>query len=160
MTIASCGDSQVEPAKQTNEFLSARVIDSTIRQLEETEWARASVQKDTQWFHSHIADELVLTTGRTGELTNKEQTIAEIKDPSYGSGSADTIEDLKITSFENTAVATFRIITSGKDKTGPYSRTARYTEVWIFRDARWQLFASHSSLMPDGMKSKDSIPTK
>ena len=145
----SCQNSDTNSKEHSNKFLSQQVIDSTIEQLEDVEWARASSQKDTQWFHSHIANELILTTGRTGEVTNKQQTINEIKDPTYGSGGSDKLEDLKVLSFENTAVATFKILTNGKDKTGPYFRIARYTEVWIYRDNRWQLLSSHSSLMPN-----------
>jgi len=149
LSIISCQSSKTDSNIRQKEYFSKNFIDSTIRQLENVEWAKASTQKDTQWFHSHIADELVVTTGRTGEISNKKQTIDEIKDPSYGSGGSDKLEDLKITSFENTAVATFKILTNGKDKTGSYFRVARYTEVWIYRDDRWQLLASHSSLMPD-----------
>ena len=156
--IVSCQNQDKGLKEHSNKFFSKRIIDSTIRQLEEAEWARASSQKDTQWFHAHIANELVLTTGRTGEVTNKQQTIDEIKDPSYGSGGSDKLEDLKILAFENTAVAIFKILTNGNDKTGPYFRIARYTEVWIYRDGRWQLLASHSSLMSD--LKNDSISNK
>ena len=158
--ITTCQNSDTESQKQTKVFFSKSIIDSTIRHLENVEWAKASIQKDTQWFHSHIADELVLTTGRTGEVTNKQQTIDEIKDPSYGSGGSDKLDDLKIISFENTAVATFKILTNGKDKTGHYFRIARYTEVWIYRDTRWQLLTSHSSLIPDLMNNNNSASSK
>ena len=155
--FASCQNQGEVPKSHANDFLTKSSIDSAIRQLEDVEWARASSQKDTQWFQSHIADELILTTGRTGLITNKQQTIDEIKDPSYGSGGSDKVEDLKILSFENTAVATFKILTHGKDKTGSYFRIARYTEVWIYRDDRWQLLSSHSSLIPDLRSDSTSL---
>ena len=144
----SCSDTSKSENVSVRHINSQSEIDSAIRQLEIVEWGNATAKKDIQWFQSHIADELIMTTGRTGEVTNKKQTIDEIKDPSYGSGSEDKIEDLKIVSFENTAIATFKISTHGKDKTGPYFRIARYTEVWIFKEKRWQLLASHSSLTP------------
>lgn len=145
----SCGNQSKSENVLFGHINSPSQIDSAIRQLENIEWANATVKKDTQWFHKHIADELTMTTGRTGEVTNKQQTIDEIKDPSYGSGSEDNLENLKIVSFENTAIATFKISTHGKDKTGSYFRKALYTEVWIYRDKRWQLIASHSSLISD-----------
>jgi ketosteroid isomerase-like protein len=144
----SCSDPGKSENFSVSHINSPREIDSSIRHLEIVEWGNATAKKDTLWFQRHIAEELIMTTGRTGEVTNKKQTIDEIKDPSYGSGSEDKLEDLKIISFENTAIATFKISTHGKDKTGPYFRIARYTEVWVFNDNRWQLIASHSSLTP------------
>ncbi len=146
--LFSCQDQSKSTIRPEQHFLSKDKIDSAVRHLEDFEWSKASVRKDTQWFQAHIANELIMTTGRTGEVTNKQQTIEEIKDTAYDSGGSDKVEDLKILSHENTAVATFKILTNGKDKTGSYYRIARYTEVWIFRDDRWQLLASHSSLLP------------
>ncbi|MEI9911044.1 MAG: nuclear transport factor 2 family protein [Bacteroidota bacterium] len=146
--IVSCHDQNKSAIQPEQKTFPASVIDSVIRELEDIEWARAIAKKDTQWLQLHLADELIMTTGRTGELANKQQVINEITDTAYGSGGNDKLEDLEIRSFENTAVATFKILTHGKDKDGPYYRVARYTDVWIFRNERWQLLASHSSLMP------------
>jgi ketosteroid isomerase-like protein len=146
--LVSCNNKSEPVIKPEQQFFSPTEIDSAIRKLEAVEWAKATETKDSQWLRLHLADELVMTTGRTGDVTNKQQVIAEIMDTAYGSGGSDKIEELKITSFKNTAVATFKIVTNGKDKTGAYFRKARYTEVWIFRDARWQLLSSHSSLLP------------
>lgn len=118
-----------------------------VRHLEEVEWASAVQRKDTAWFERHLADELVLTTGRTGRVTNKAQEMADILAPTTGGGS-DRVDDLRVQPYGNVAVATFRLTSSGSDAAGPYQRTARYTEVWHFREGRWQLVASHSSLIP------------
>lgn len=118
-----------------------------VRYIEEVEWARAVRQKDTAWFERHLADDLVLTTGRTGRVTNKAQEMADILAPTTGGGD-DRLDDLRVRAYGHTAVATFRLTSSGSDASGPYQRTARYTEVWIFRDGGWQLVASHSSLVP------------
>lgn len=118
-----------------------------VRHLEEVEWAAAVQRKDTAWFERHLADDLVLTTGRTGRVTNKAQEMADILAPTTGGG-GDRLDDLRVQPYGNTAVATFRLTSSGSDAGGPYHRTARYTEVWLFRAGRWQLVASHSSLLP------------
>lgn len=117
-----------------------------VRHLEEVEWAAAVQRKDTAWFQRHLADELVLTTGRTGRVTNKAQEMADILAPTTGGGD-DRLDDLRVQPYGNMAVATFRLTSSGSDAGGPYQRTARYTEVWLFREGRWQLVASHSSLL-------------
>lgn len=118
-----------------------------VRRLEEVEWAAAVQRKDTAWFERHLAAELVLTTGRTGRVTNKAQEMADILAPTTGGGN-DRLDDLRVQPYGNVAVATFRLTSSGSDAAGPYQRTARYTEVWHFREGRWQLVASHSSLLP------------
>lgn len=118
-----------------------------IRHLEEVEWGRASQQKDTAWFERHLADEVVFTTGRTGRVTTKAQEMADILAQSSGGGE-DRVDELRVQVHGVTAVATFKLDTRGSDRNGPYHRVARYTEVWIYRDGRWQLLASHSSLIP------------
>lgn len=118
-----------------------------VRQMEEVEWPAAVQRKDTAWFARHLADELVLTTGRTGRVTNKAQEMADILAPTTGGG-GDRVDGLRVQPYGNVAVATFRLTSSGSDASGPYQRTARYTEVWLFREGRWQLVASHSSLLP------------
>jgi ketosteroid isomerase-like protein len=125
-------------------------IENQIKTIELVDWARASKEKNKIWFEQHLADELIMTTGRTGQVTNKTQVIEEIIDPNYGTnGNADDkIEDFEVLTHDDVAIATFKLLTHGKDKTGVYYREARYTEVWIFRDNRWQLLASHSSLLP------------
>lgn len=135
-------------------ILTSKEIETSIRRLEEVEWAEASSKKDKHWFEQHLADELIMTTGRTGAITGKQQVIEEITDTAYGSGNGDRLEDLKVLPLSNAGVATFKILSNGKDKNGPYYRIARYTEVWIFRDNRWQLITSHSSLLPDTMERK------
>ena len=118
-----------------------------ITHLETVEWARASREGDVDWFKRHLADELMLTTGRTGKLTTKADELASVR-ASSGNGGSDKIDDLKVHVYGHVAVATFKIDTTGTDDTGPYHRIARYTEVWVHRDGRWQLAASHSSLLP------------
>lgn len=127
---------------------STEAVVQEIVRLTTIEWPRANVQGDVKWFEQHLADELMLTTGRTGEVTTKAQELASIR-ASQGAGSTEKIEDLRVHAYGDTAVTTFKIDVSGTDNTGPYHRVARYTEVWVFRDGRWQLAASHSSLVPN-----------
>lgn len=159
----SCNGSKSNVEKKQVKTLPENDIKMAIRNMEEVEWAKASSQKDKVWFEQHLADALIMTTGRTGEVTNKQQVIAEIMDTAYGNSSSDRLEDLQIIPLTNSGIATFKILSKGKDKTGPYFRIARYTETWIYetwiyKDERWQLIASRSSLLPDSANntSKDN----
>lgn len=135
------------PADMGRGSASAADVDREIRRLEEVEWGRAVARKDTAWFQRHIASEAVFTTGRTGKVTTKAQEMADILSPTTGGGE-DKVQELRVQSYGDAAVATFKLDTRGTDRNGPYHRVARYTEVWISRDGRWQLAASHSSLIP------------
>lgn len=148
---AACGAAACSaPAaarRDSSQVPSAADAERQVRQIEEIEWARASRAKDTVWFARHLADELIVTTGRTGRVTSKREEMADILNPTMGGGE-DRLEELRVRSYGQVAVATFRLVSTGTDRTGPYHRTARYTEVWVHRDGRWQLAASHSSLIP------------
>lgn len=126
---------------------------AAVRRLEEIEWGQAARAKDTAWFAHHLAGELVVTTGRTGRVTGKAEEMADILATGNASG-ADRVDELQIQVHGNVAIATFRLTTAGTDRTGPYQRTARYTEVWVHRAGRWQLTASHSSLIPAAGSSR------
>jgi ketosteroid isomerase-like protein len=137
---------QAAPASPCPGVASTSGAEAEIRRLEEVEWAAAVRRKDRAWFDRHLADELVMTTGRTGRVTTKAEEIADIL--AQEGGGDDQVTDLRVRAYGNTAIATFRLTATGSDRNGPYTRTARYTESWIHRDGRWQLAASHSSLIP------------
>ena len=140
----SCGD-DTEPAKKTSMTDSLAV--EAITRLTTVEWAQATSAGDVRWYERHLADELMMTTGRTGKLTTKADEIAALR-PSAPAGGSEKVDDLKVQIYGNVGVTTFRIDTTGTDDSGAYHRRARYTEVWVHRDDRWQLVASHSSLLP------------
>ena len=148
LLLAGCFSAPTPPRSAPPPAVEAS---AAIRAIEEVEWARAVRAKDTAWFQRHLAEELVLTTGRTGKVTSKAEEMADLLAPASGpadDGDPDRIEDLQIQSHGHIGIATFRLVTSGRDSSGTYHRNARYTEVWLYRDGRWQLTASHSSLIP------------
>jgi ketosteroid isomerase-like protein len=147
LCILSAACAAPRPAVAGRGSASADDVERQIRLLEEVEWGRAVARKDTAWFERHVANEAAFTTGRTGKVTTKAQEMADILSPTTGGGE-DKVQELRVQSYGDAAVATFKLDTRGTDRTGPYHRVARYTEVWISRDGRWQLAASHSSLIP------------
>jgi hypothetical protein len=45
---------------------------------------------------------------------------------------------------------TARVTISGKNKEGkPFTRQSRFTDVFVWRDGRWQIVAGHSSSIPE-----------
>jgi hypothetical protein len=59
----SCNGNTKTDTKPTAS-LSDNDIVLAIRNLEEVEWSEASSRKDKAWVERHLADSLVMTTGR------------------------------------------------------------------------------------------------
>ena len=67
---------------------------------------------------------------------------------------AEKIEDVNIQNYGEVAVATYRIIVKGADKTGNYSGSYRGTTVWKKNTPDWQMIAWHlSKEKPEGQKA-------
>ncbi|HLA53750.1 MAG TPA: nuclear transport factor 2 family protein [Flavitalea sp.] len=152
VTLFTCKDEKKEGPPVPQGSKTVEQIETEVRQLEEVEWSRAEMKKDMNWFHQHLADELVMTNGKTGEVNNKAEQLAEYQDSDFEVSEPDKISQFKVQAFDNWAVATFRLQMSGKNKNGKVSENYRFTDVWIFRDDRWQITASHRSEIPGSTK--------
>ncbi len=153
--LFSCKDEKKQGPSVIPGSRTVEQIETEIRQLEEVEWSQAEKKKDMNWFHQHLADELVMTNGKTGEVNNKGEQLAEYQDSDFEASGPDKISQFKVQAFDNWAVATFRLQMSGKNKKGKVSENYRFTDVWIFRDGRWQITASHRSEIPGSTKRSD-----
>ena len=125
---------------------TAESVIEEITRLITVEWPQAIVRRDVQWFDHHLADELLQSAN--DELTTKTEAMASVRASLGGAGSTTEIEDLRVNAYGDVAVTAFQIHVSGTDNNRPLHRTVRYTETWVFRDGRWQLVASHSSVLP------------
>ncbi len=107
------------------------------------EWDRAQVHNDVSALVRIMGDDYVGTSS-DGEVASKAKVLADIKSGQETTSSAVT-DQLKITVYRNTAVATGRWTASGKSKgkewTGPY----RFTDTWVRRNGNWQVVADHWS---------------
>jgi hypothetical protein len=65
-------------------------------------------------------------------------------------GASYDLDETKISLYDKTAVFTARVTISGKNKEGkPFTRRSRFTDVFTWRDGRWQIVAGHSSRIPE-----------
>lgn len=152
--FAACSPSQDKAGSSTASNAAATAtatpsgnVVQEIKRMEQEEWVQADIKKDLAWYDRHWADELISTSGRNGKVTNKAEELADAKDPANTTES-EVLEDLKVQDLGNVAVATGKITVKGKDKNGPYNRVSRFTDVWVRRDGRWQVVATHGSLVP------------
>jgi ketosteroid isomerase-like protein len=126
-------------------------------------WARAQTTSGTekavaaleqQWLQSQktnnpdlvaplLADKFV-NTGSDGKVTGKTETLANAKATKYDSADYD---DVKVTVFGDTAIATGGFKAKGTDASGkPIDIHERWTDTWVkMPNGKWQCVASHGS---------------
>lgn len=125
---------------------------SLARNSGETEKAVAALEQ--QWLQSQktnnpdlvvplIADRFV-GTGADGKVTSKAELLAEAKAAKYTSME---YEDVKVSVFGNTAIATGGSKAKGTDAAGkPMDEHVRWTDTWVkMPSGKWQCVASHVS---------------
>jgi ketosteroid isomerase-like protein len=114
----------------------------------EREIGRANLECDYKYFDQVEAEEFLFTDA-TGGLTTKKQDMAGEKSCHKSSGSYE-VDDTRVLIYGATAVVTGRVTTSATNKEGQkVIRHSRFTDVFVWRDGRWQLVAGHSSRIPE-----------
>ncbi|HTS59576.1 MAG TPA: nuclear transport factor 2 family protein [Terriglobales bacterium] len=108
-------------------------------------WNEAPVHRDSQALGSMIADKFV-NTEWDGEVSDRGKFLADIADPKFESASL-TIQDVKVTLFQSTAVVTGTYRSKGSYNNKSYDHLGRFTDTWVFADGKWQCVASHTSLL-------------
>jgi ketosteroid isomerase-like protein len=108
-------------------------------------WNEAQVNRDSAALDALVASRFV-DTEWDGEVSNKQQFLADIRNPVYKPTLA-TIQDVKMNFFGDTAVVTGIYHTQGTYQGKPYDHVGRFTDTWVFDGGKWQCVASHTSLL-------------
>jgi ketosteroid isomerase-like protein len=115
----------------------------------ETRIADAVVRHDTKFLAAIYSDGFVRTDPSSGEL-NKEPWLARLK------SNLDKIEFISVTDitvrfFGATAIVTGRMTTRGRnpetDANQQYQRLDRFTHTFVKQNGRWEMVASHASII-------------
>ena len=100
----------------------------------------AQIRNNAATLKRIYADEYTLTEG-DGTVFTKSQRIAALGELKFDSN---TLEDITVRTYGNTAVLTSRATVRFREEpVGPFS--VRVTIVFVRRDGRWQIVASHES---------------
>ncbi len=114
----------------------------------EREWNDASKRGDVAWFERNYADDASDISSRTGALHTKEEEIASMKTEKSVFDSLE-LSDMDVRVEGNTAIVTGINHVRGKDAQGkPFDRRTRFTDTYIKRDGRWQVWATQGTLIP------------
>ena len=141
MLFAAAGSLASAQTKSTRDEKTKQALTQIEREI-----GRANIDRDYDYFNRVEADEFVFT-GENGSLTTKKEDLAGLKEPANPDYKLETydVDDVKVTLYGKTAVVTGRVTTKAKFKGAEVAKQTRFTDVFVWRDRRWQLVAGHSS---------------
>jgi hypothetical protein len=119
----------------------------------EREIGRANLDCDYLYFDQVEAGDFIFTDA-AGGVTDKKHDMAGEKDCHKTDGTYD-VDNAEVRLYGNTAVVTGRVTTKRKNKEyKAVVRRSRFTDVFVWREGRWQLVAGHSSRIPESGAQK------
>jgi len=109
----------------------------------EQQWLQSQKTNNPDLVAPLLADKLVITDS-DGKVRNKTELLANAKATKYVSAE---YQDMKLTVFGDTAIATSVFNAKGTDESGkPFDRHQRWTDTWVkMPSGKWQCVASHGS---------------
>jgi ketosteroid isomerase-like protein len=112
----------------------------------ERELLNAVLKGDPSANERYLADTFVFT-GPDGSVENKAQAIADLKSGDLKLQAA-SIDGAKVQVYGDTAVVTYSSNDKGTYKGKDISGKTRWTDVFVNRNGRWQLVATHGTMLP------------
>ena len=107
----------------------------------------ANVRRDKAFFARVEADEFLFTDAGGG-VTTKQEDVASLDQPPGEFRLVSYVPDeMKVYLYDKTAVVFGRVTTKGRSSKDGKEVTSqsRFTDVFVWRDCRWQIVAGHSS---------------
>ena len=109
----------------------------------ENAWNQAQLHHDSKALDGLVADTFI-STDNEGTLMNKAQFLADNSDLSY-SPSVMTNTDERVFVYGNAAVVAGIYHAKGLNKGKPFDHYGRFTDTWVYMNAKWVCVASHTS---------------
>ena len=133
LALGSAARSQAQTTRGTEKAVAA---------LEE-QWLQSQKTNNPDLVAPLLADKFV-STGADGKVTNKAEALANAKATKYVSAE---YEDVKVTVFGDTAIATGGFKGKGTDASGkPMDVHERWTDTWVkMPNGKWQCVATQGS---------------
>jgi ketosteroid isomerase-like protein len=114
----------------------------------EREWNDAIRNKDAAWVERNYARDATDISALNGAIWGKAQALADIRSDTRVYEVVETSE-MSARLDGNTAIVTGIFHIKGRtERNEAFERRSRYTDVWIKRDGRWQMWASQGTLIP------------
>ena len=114
----------------------------------ERDWNTADKNRDFAWFEKNFASDYSNISSGSGKLYTKSEELAEMKNDKRVVESA-VLSELNIRIDGNTAIVTGVNHVMGRDdKAQPMNYRLRFTDTFIKRDGRWQVWATQGTRIP------------
>ena len=126
-------------------------IEAELMQLER-DIGQANINRDKAFFERVEADEFIFTDSGGGITTKAEDVASLDKPPGEYKLISYEVDEIKVAIYGNTAVVTGRTTTVSRGKDREVTGKARFTDVFVKRDGRWQIVAGHSSRIREPQK--------
>jgi len=111
----------------------------------EQEWNDASKAGDVAWFERNYAHDATDISSRTGAVHSKTAEIASMKGDKQVLDSLE-LSDLNVRVEGNAAIVTGVNRVKGRDSKGQaFDRKASFTDTYVKRDGRWQVWATQGT---------------
>jgi ketosteroid isomerase-like protein len=117
-------------------------VEETLIQIEH-DWGNALLKADAVAWSGYLGDDWVLTYS-DGTLVTKPMALADLKEGALKIESFQ-LDDVKVRVYGDAAVVTGQITEKSKFQDKDTSGVRRFTDVFVKRDGRWQVVASHES---------------
>jgi len=125
--------------------LASAVADESRILALENAWNQAQLHHDAAALENLLPHSFIYTD-YDGTVMNKEQFLADLKDPSY-QASLVVNENVRVFTYNGAAVVVGTYHTKGKYKGRPFEHWGRFTDTWVFENGLWQCVASHTTLI-------------
>ena len=115
----------------------------------EQDWNDADVNHNVAWFERNFAYDYSSVSSRTGALSDKAEDVADARAPKFKLTSAELSEvDVRVAG--DTAVVTgVNHVKGTDDKNQAFDRRIRFTDTFVKRDGRWQVWATQGTAIVD-----------
>ena len=133
MTISVCSSAFGAPKEGAEQ---------TVLRIEK-EMLDALLKGDASASERYLAETYIFT-GPDGMVTNKAQSVADLKSGDLKFQAA-TLDDAKVNVYGDTAIVTFASNDKATYKGKDISGKTRWTDVFVKRGGKWQIVSSHGS---------------
>jgi ketosteroid isomerase-like protein len=112
----------------------------------EREMLSAILKGEASASERYLADTYVFT-GPDGMVQNKAEAIADLKSGALKLQGA-SLDSPKVQVYGDAAIVTYSSNDKGTYKGKDISGTTRWTDVFVNQNGRWQMVASHGTMLP------------
>ena len=137
LALLSLGSSSLSQAQQESSATEKAIL------ALENQWMQSQKTNNPDLLASVLADKFVETSDE-GKVRNKSESLTNARATKFSSVE---YQDIKVTVFGDTAIATGNFKGQGTDESGKSFNThSRWTDTFVkMPDGKWQCVASHSS---------------